>query len=309
MPLATSFGKRPLRSLSDLIDRRVDEALRRSRRGTVRDADVSMDDLRRQVEALQNKQRSLELLLDGTGRGMARMPSPGHLATLADQIAAIAGDADAAKRNAYCAFRVLVAMESLGVGRVAGGTMNICGKLATVSLLDVPNDDVLEIGTLYGLFAAALLRMLERVGRDPVLTVVDPLIGTQHQSGTTMRADASGTPVREAAVRTNLALAGAAGSAARVQIGFSTDPEVRAAVADRGYGAIIVDGDHSYEGVAADLRWVEHIVAPGGVVVLDDYGDPKWPGVQSALDEHLAAGDTRLTLLGRVATSGYLRAG
>jgi predicted O-methyltransferase YrrM len=122
-----------------------------------------------------------------------------------------------------------------------------------------------------------------------------------------MRPDASGTPVREAAVRTNLALAGAAGVRTRIQVGYSTDPKVQKAVSDRQYGAIIVDGDHSKEGVAADLVWVEKIVAPGGIVVLDDFGDQKWAGVQSALEEHLAAG-SRLTLLGRAATSGFLRA-
>jgi len=43
-------------------------------------------ELRRQVEALQNKTRSLELLLDGNGRGMARMPSPNNLSALANEI-------------------------------------------------------------------------------------------------------------------------------------------------------------------------------------------------------------------------------
>jgi acid phosphatase family membrane protein YuiD len=302
--LTSPFGKRTLRPLTGLIDRRVDEALRTTQPGGSDAAVIA--DLRRELAELQNRQRSLELLLDGSGRGMARMPSPSHLATTARELAAITGAADAAKRNVACAFRVLVALEALGVGRVAGGTMNICGKLAAVPLLDAPNDDVLEIGTLYGLFAAALLRMLERAGRDPQLSLVDPLIGVQLQPGTTERPDASGTPVREAAVRTNLALAGAAGAATRVRQGYSTDPDVQADIGDRQYGAIIVDGDHSQDGVAADLRWVEEIVAPGGVVVLDDYGDRRWPGVQAALDEHLTR-PTRLTFLGRVATSGYLR--
>jgi hypothetical protein len=69
-----------------------------------------------------------------------------------------------------------------------------------------------------------------------------------------------------------------------------------------------VDGDHSLDGVRADLEWVEQIVAPGGIVVLDDYGDKAWPGVQDALDKHLASGASRLNLLGRVSTSAYLRA-
>ena len=253
------------------------------------------------------------------------MPSPANFATLTNEVAALTGNTEAAKRNVSCAFRVLVAFESIGVGRVAGGTMNICGKLATIPILandhapnshvpkneaskdGAPNNDALEIGTLYGLFAAALLRMLERAGRDPNLTVVDPLVGIQLQPGTTERPDASGTPVREEAVRTNLALAGAAGTATRVIRGYSTDPVIRAEVSDRQYGLIVVDGDHSRDGVAADLQWVEQIVAPGGIVVLDDYGDAKWPGVQAALDDHLRI-SSRLDLLGRVATSGYLRA-
>ncbi|MCF4140173.1 class I SAM-dependent methyltransferase [Streptomyces sp. Tue 6430] len=108
-------------------------------------------------------------------------------------------------------------------------------------------------------------------------------------------------------MRTNLSLAGAAGAATRIRQGFSEDPEVRALVSDRSYGVIVVDGDHSAAGVAADLEWAERIVAPGGIVVLDDFGHPKWPGIKEAFDKHMA-GDTRFTFLGSVAHSGYLRA-
>ncbi len=303
--LTTPTRRWPWKPLTELIDRRVATAW--ESHGAAAPADADIADLRRQLADTQRRQRTLELLLNDGGRGMARMPSPANIKTLVDEIAVLTGDRAAAERNVACAFRVLVAFESLGVGRVAGGTMNICGKLATIPLLEAPNDDVLEIGTLYGLFAASLLRMLQRAGRNPQLTVVDPLIGVQLQPGTTERPDASGTPVHENAVRTNLSLAGTAGVATRICRGYSTDPAVRADVGDRQYGAIIVDGDHSQEGVAADLKWVEDIVAPGAIVVLDDYGDRKWPGVQAALDNHLAAG-SGLTLLGRVATSGYLRA-
>lgn len=303
--LTNPLGHWTVPSLTDLVDRRVSAALEKV--GPAPTSAPEVADLRQQLADTQRRQRSLEMLLSGGGRGMARMPSPANVAALTNEIAALTGDTEAAKRNAASAFRILVAFEAIGVGRIAGGTMNICGKLATTAILDVPNDDVLEIGTLYGLFAASLLRMLERAGRDPALTVLDPLVGIQLQPGTSQRPDASGTPVREEAVRTNLSLAGAAGIAARVRRGYSTDPLARADVADRKYGLIIVDGDHSEHGVSADLDWVEEIVAPDGVVVLDDYGDAKWPGVQSALDAHLLKG-SRLSLLGRVATSGYLRA-
>ena len=74
------------------------------------------------------------------------------------------GDKGDAERNVAQAFRLLIALEALGVGRIAGGTMNIVGKLAAYPVY-LPNDEMLEIGTLYGMFGAGLIRMMERAGR------------------------------------------------------------------------------------------------------------------------------------------------
>ncbi|MFS8200882.1 class I SAM-dependent methyltransferase [Streptomyces sp. CWNU-52B] len=298
--LTTKVARRTLRPIADLIDQRIDRRIRHSLAGDTEKGS-------RELASLRNRQRPLELLLDGTGRGVSRLPAQVHLDRAIAELASVTGDRTGAERNIAQSFRLLIALESLGVGRIAGGTMNICGKLSAVPLLDPPNDEILEIGTLYGMFGAALIRMMERSGRDPHLTIVDPLAGLQLQPGTTEGADPTGVPVRGAAVRTNLSLVGAAGAAARVQQGFSEDPEVRALVADRSYGVIIVDGDHSAAGVGADLEWAEQIAAPGGIVVLDDFGHPKWPGIKEAYEKHMAT-DTRLKFLGQVANSGYLRA-
>ncbi|MGY0069549.1 class I SAM-dependent methyltransferase [Streptomyces sp. QTS137] len=299
--LTSKVARRGLRPIVELIDQRVQRQIRRAL------ADTAGEPLRQELRTLRNRQRPLELFFDGTGRGASRLPSASHLERSIKELTLVTGDREGAERNVAQAFRLLIALEALGVGRIAGGTMNICGKLAAVPLLDPPNDEILEIGTLYGMFGAGLIRMMERAGRDPRLTIVDPLAGTQLQPGASMTDDASGTPVREAAVRANLAMMGAAGAAARIQQGFSEDPEVRALVSDRSYGVIIVDGDHSAAGVAADLEWAERIVAPGGIVVLDDFGHPKWPGIKEAYEKHMAT-DTRLAFLGQVAHSGYLRA-
>ncbi|SDC66506.1 class I SAM-dependent methyltransferase [Streptomyces prasinopilosus] len=299
--LTSRIARRGLRPIADLIDQRVRRQIERAL------ADTAGEPLRQELRRLRDRQRPLELFFDGTGRGASRLPSASHLERTVAELTGVTGDREGAERNVAQAFRLLIALEALGVGRIAGGTMNICGKLAAVPLLDPPNDEILEIGTLYGMFGAGLIRMMERAGRDPRLTVVDPLAGTQLQPGTSMTGDVTGTPVRGAAVRANLALAGAAGAATRIQQGFSGDPEVRALVSDRSYGVIVVDGDHSAAGVAADLEWAERIVAPGGIVVLDDFGHPKWPGIEEAFEAHMATG-TRLAFLGRVAHSGYLRA-
>ncbi|MFJ9662771.1 class I SAM-dependent methyltransferase [Streptomyces griseoflavus] len=308
--LRSSVSRRLLRPVADLIDRRIERQVRSAvprPAGQASPTAADVERLKRDVEQLRSDRLTFELLLGPRGRGISRRVAEEPLESLCAEVAALAGDPDAAVRNVAAAFRLLVALESLGVGRVAGGTMNICGKLGTIPLLDPPNDEILEIGTLYGMFSAGLVRMMERDGRSPALTIVDPFAGVQLQPGTDRRPDPTGAPVDERAVRTNLGLAGPAGAAARVQRGFSEDPGTRAAVSDRGYGVIVVDGDHSAEGVAQDLRWAEEIAAPGGVVVLDDYGDPSWPGIKEALDAHLK-GDSRFTYLGKAARSAYLRA-
>ncbi|MEV5009090.1 class I SAM-dependent methyltransferase [Streptomyces sp. NPDC093064] len=302
--LRSSVSRRLLRPVAELLDKRIERQVR----SAVARSQSQSEELKRDIQVLRQHQYTFDLLVGPRARGISRIVVPGAMDRLQAEVAALGGgDRQAAERNVAAAYRLLVALESLGVGRIAGGTMNICGKLGSIPLLDPPNDEVLEIGTLYGMFSAGLVRMLERDGRSPILTIVDPFAGVQLQPGTEQRPDPTGTPVDEHAVRTNLALAGPAGVAARIQQGFSEDPETRAAVSDRRYGVIIVDGDHSAEGVAKDLEWAEEIAAPGGIVVLDDYRDPKWPGIKEALDKHLA-GDTRFTYLGKAARSAFLRA-
>ncbi|MFB6961668.1 class I SAM-dependent methyltransferase [Streptomyces sp. NPDC056309] len=302
--LRSSASRRLLRPIAELLDKRIERQVR----SAVARSQSQNEELKRDIQVLRQHQYTFDLLVGPRARGISRIVVPGAMDRLQAEVAALGGgDRQAAERNVAAAYRLLVALESLGVGRIAGGTMNICGKLGSIPLLDPPNDEVLEIGTLYGMFSTGLIRMLERDGRSPSLTIVDPFAGVQLQPGTEQRPDPTGTPVDEHAVRTNLALAGPAGVAARIQQGFSEDPETRAAVSDRRYGVIIVDGDHSAAGVAKDLEWAEEIAAPGGIVVLDDYRDPKWPGIEEALDKHLA-GDTRFTYLGKAARSAFLRA-
>jgi hypothetical protein len=325
--------RRLLRPAAALVDQRIrrpvgrlredlDRAVRGSREAgeelrdelaSVRKEVGSLHDevgsLRREVTTLRGRQLPADLLFERMGSAGNRTFTAPELDELVAQIAAVSGAGPRlARRNVAVAFRTVLAVEALGVGRLAGTTSNVCGKLATVPLLAPPNPDVLEIGTLYGMFAASLARMLHRAGIEPRLTVVDPLAGSQLQPGAKTGAEPTGTPVCLDVLRANLAFGGPAGVRARVLRGLSGDSEVRGAAADRAYGVIVVDGDHSEAGVAADLQWAESIAAPGGIVVLDDYGDPGWPGVQAAADQHLSLGSTRFDLLGRVSTSAFLRA-
>lgn len=46
---------------------------------------------------------------------------------------------------------------------------------------------------------------------------------------------------------------------------------------------VSVDGDHTAEGALHDLRLVEHVLAPGGIVAVDDVGNMSCPGVIEAV--------------------------
>lgn len=68
---------------------------------------------------------------------------------------------------------------------------------------------------------------------------------------------------------------------------------------------LIIDGDHSEEGVVADIRgWWPHVRA-GGLVVFDDYHRPgaEWDGVRSGFDEEMKG---RLWALHAPAVDTYL---
>jgi hypothetical protein len=204
------------------------------------------------------------------------------------------------------AYRAILTAETVGLGRIAGSTYNIIGKLVVPPLLDPPAGPVLEIGTLFGLFAPALIRQFRRRGEFRHLSVIDPLEGTQIQPGMAPAGDPTGTPVTADVARLNLVQCGLGTDDFRIIQGLSTDSAARAEAGDRRYAVVVIDGDHSEAGVYEDLRWSEDLLLPGGVVVMDDFGDPRWPGVERATNRYRADGG-RMELLGVAATSAYLR--
>jgi len=241
----------------------------------------------------------------GTGSRYERLLTPRRYRLLGDEITKLTQvkDVEWPMRQAY---RTLLDHESRGLGRMAGSTYNIIGKLVVPVLLQPPPAPLLEIGTLFGLFSPALVRQFRRAGHFPHLTVIDPLEGIQIQPELGARdADPTGTPVTATIAEHNLRQCALGPDEFRIIQGFSTDPVARSQVADRSYGVVIIDGDHSEAGVYEDLCWVQDLVEPGGIVVMDDFGDPRWTGVERAGHRYLADGG-RLELLGTASTSAYL---
>jgi hypothetical protein len=309
-----STTRRALKPVTTRLDRRIErvagnrarQLLREGISREVIDVRSQLIELRSELEQLRAGRFAVDLLLGSQGRRNSRLVSEPQLAELADQVRQVTGDDEAYGRIVQ-AYRMVFELELRGVGRLAGGIRNVLGKLTTTALLKPPNGAVLEVGTLFGLFSGGMARQITRIGLNYELTIVDPLASVQLQ-GAGLKPDASGSPVTETVVRANLALAGVADDRLRLIQGFSGDPRVQELIADRQYGVMIIDGDHSAAGVANDLRLAERVVSPGGIVVLDDYGDRNWPGVEQATRAYLAPADGRLELVGVVSTSAFLRA-
>ena len=166
---------------------------------------------------------TLGYLLDARRPG-GREVAPDRIKRVCKEVTAISG-ADDLDHYARQTYQALIELEWRGLGRIAGSTYNIMGKLMTTTLLDPPAGPILEIGTLFGIFAGGLVRQFERVGQTRDITLVDPLVGRQLQPGSE-HADSSGTPVIPQVVRDNLRLSGLGEDRYRLIQGFSTDPEV-----------------------------------------------------------------------------------
>jgi Methyltransferase domain len=52
---------------------------------------------------------------------------------------------------------------------------------------------------------------------------------------------------------------------------------------------LFIDGDHSYEGVMADLSRYSFLVNPGGLILCHDADTASFPGVRKAIDEYCSA--------------------
>ncbi len=55
-----------------------------------------------------------------------------------------------------------------------------------------------------------------------------------------------------------------------------------------------IDGGHTAEATRNDLLLAERSICDGGLVILDDYFNPPWPGVSEGTCTYMCNGDTRL---------------
>lgn len=195
-------------------------------------------------------------------------------------------------------------MEALCEGRLATTSEDAVARVLAARSRVAEELNILEIGVLFGVGAAfmhtALSPFYERV-RLVLLDPFDGYYGPEHLDPLT------GQRVSRSAVERNLARATIPAGDVTILAGFSTDDGVREQARKAGpYDVIVIDGDHSYEGVKADFERYAEMLSPGGVLIVDDYGSEDWPDVTKYVDQVVSA-DDRFEKLGSLSRTAIFR--
>lgn len=186
-------------------------------------------------------------------------------------------------------------LESSCLGRIAAPLPDALVRTAALLSVKSKEASVLEIGALFGLGAIAMrelaLPQFERVR----LTFIDPLTGYYAGAYESSNNDiVTGVPVSRESLLYNLQKAMVPKQDVRIIQAPSEDQEAIRMAAEDTYDVVIIDGDHSYEGVRRDFVNYAPMVREGGFIIFDDYGLPEWQGVTDFVDELIAEEPLRL---------------
>jgi glycosyltransferase involved in cell wall biosynthesis/predicted O-methyltransferase YrrM len=183
----------------------------------------------------------------------------------------------------YMANRIQV-IEQQSIGRLATQIQDGILRSLVCSASSTNQLEILEIGTLFGIGLSILYDY--NCGRFDTVhaTAIDPLYGYYDK----MVPDSLlNIPVSKSVFWRNMALSGVPREDITLIAGLSTDPDIISTAYLKSYDILIIDADHSYDGVKADFENYLRTVNPGGFIVFDDYQTPNWPDVKLFVDEEV----------------------
>ena len=160
-----------------------------------------------------------------------------------------------------------------------------------------------EIGVLFGGSILAKLSVLRRLNISQTVIAIDPFEGYYRQP----RDPLTRAEITEENFLSNVTRFGFDGEMVRVIKKYSTDEAVKQALANYKVISLMIDGDHTYDGVRNDWEKYSDLIETGGYVIFDDYAEPAWPDVTKFVDELLARKDKSWNVLGRLDTTLIMR--
>lgn len=202
--------------------------------------------------------------------------------TKLSQLAKNSFGVDLAPRSiAYLAHR-MATIENMCVGRLA--TSLHAALVRAMAVLSLPRAQLsyLEIGALFGINMAITWDLLRYRFKKVQLTCIDPFDGYY---GDETPDTLTGIPITQDVLKQNLKRFASNMTNFDIIVGRSEAPDIVRKARRREFNLVLVDGDHSYEGVKHDFETYSQLTARGGLIIIDDYGAHEWPEVTAYADK------------------------
>jgi FkbM family methyltransferase len=185
------------------------------------------------------------------------------------------------KTLAYLAHRICQ-LETNSRGRLATSIENAVLRVLVVAAVNRKNIRVLEIGTLFGIGLSAIYDFVHSRCDSLHLTAIDPLDGYYEKNTRDVVTDEN---IDEENFYANMELANIPRNNITLIKALSTDDKAIEMAGKSVYDVLIIDGDHTLNGVTDDYSNYLPFVRKGGFIFFDDYGAEKWPDVKTFVDK------------------------
>ncbi len=141
--------------------------------------------------------------------------------------------------------------------------------------------DSIEIGTLFGGSCLTKLFAMRDLGVGGKIICIDPMSGYYGQPIDPY----SGITVTAKVFFDNIARFGFPKESVELREVKSNNPRGIEGLREKSYATLMIDGDHSYNGVRYDWENYNRLVSDKGIVLFDDYANRAWPDIGIFVNE------------------------
>jgi len=140
---------------------------------------------------------------------------------------------------------------------------------------------IVELGTLFGGSCMLFLSASNKLFANARIICIDPMNGYYGNE----RDPTSGALVSPRTFWKNIERMKIPKQIVELRRCHSYQNEAMSGIDDDSIDILLIDADHSHEGVLKDWRNYHKRVRPGGIVIFDDYNSPEHPGVKVSVEE------------------------
>lgn len=215
------------------------------------------------------------------------------------------------KKDVDQALNALATLKKSITGRVCGDVGDSLAQYLTivqyVRQTGIKNIDSLEIGTLFGGGCLMKLFAIRNLGCSGIATCIDPMRGYITCYGEQEYDPHSKVPVNPETFYSNIKKFEFSEQDVKLITEMSDSPNAFKELKEKSYATLIIDGDHSYDGVKYDWEHYNKYVADGGFVLFDDYNEIAWPDVTKFVDQIIESSPPEWKVCGTIGTTIILQ--